>query len=57
MARVIYDEGLAKRKQLISIINRLRNGTVQPRDVFIELCMILYWIVDRWCREHDTTAR
>ena len=52
MARVTYEEGEAKRKRLESLIGRFTVRT-EKDQLIKELAQILWWLVDRWCKEHD----
>lgn len=52
MARVTYEEGEAKRKRLESLIGRFTVRT-EKDQLIKEMAQILWWLVDRWCKEHD----
>lgn len=51
MARVMYEQGEAKRKHLESLIGRFTVRTEKDQLVK-EMAQILWWLVDRWCKEH-----
>ena len=52
MARVTYEEGEAKRKRLESLIGRFTVRT-EKDQLIKEMAQILWWLVDRLCKEHD----
>ena len=52
MAKVLSEEGQRKLKQLEQIIERMEKSTVTSRADVIELAKIVWWLLNRWCREH-----
>lgn len=53
MARLIHEEGEAKLKRAEQMIQKLERSTVIDRAAVTELAKMTYWLLDRWCREHD----
>ena len=53
MGRVKHEEGEAKKKMVETLIRKMEKSTVIDRAAVLELAKATYWLLDRWCREHD----
>ncbi len=57
MAKLIYEEGMAKLRRLETLINQMDRGGMVDREALKEVARDLYWLLNRWCKEHDARAK